>query len=76
MESESDDGPLESDSDMGIHGGHMIGVDSGTGDSSDGSGLHSSTCLAQRKHILWNTLIDASLSTAKTSQVELKHGRV
>ena len=41
-----------------------------------GRGLHSSTFLAQRKHFLWDTLVDASLSMAKTAQVELKRERV
>jgi len=32
--------------------------------------------LAQREHFLWDTLVDVSLSMAKTAQGELKGGRV
>jgi hypothetical protein len=41
-----------------------------------GRGLHSSTALAQRKHFMWDTLVDVSLPMSKTAQVELNRGRV
>jgi len=40
------------------------------------TGLHSSTYLAQRKPFLWVTLVGVNLTVAKTTQVELNHGRV
>jgi len=39
-------------------------------------GLHSSAFSAQRKHVLWDTLVDVSLTVSGTAQVELKRRRV